>query len=96
VAATSLKIPDELKERIDRLAARARLTPHAYMLAELSQAAERGELRERFAAQSAASERQALDSGQTIPVAVAFDYLEKRVAGKKPRRPRARAWRASK
>jgi hypothetical protein len=57
---------------------------------------DRSELRERFASDSAVSESEAMASGKAIPLDVAFDYLEARVAGKKARRPRVRAWRASK
>jgi predicted transcriptional regulator len=57
VAATSLKFPDELKRRIESLAASARKTPHAFMVDALAREAERAELRERFAADAARAER---------------------------------------
>ena len=96
MAATSLKIPEELKRRIERLAGAANKTPHAFMLDVLSQEANRAELRERFAEDAAISEKEAMESGKAVPVAAAFNYLEARAAGKSVRRPRARAWRASK
>jgi len=96
MAATSLKIPEELKRRIERLAGAANKTPHAFMVDVLSQEANRAELRERFAEDAAISEKEAMESGKAVPVAAAFDYLEVRAAGKSVRRPRTRAWRASK
>jgi predicted transcriptional regulator len=96
MAATSLKLPDDLKRRLERLAAHARKTPHAFMLEVLAREAERSELRQRFAADAAQSEQEALSSGKAHPLAATFDYLEKRVAGAKVRRPKARSWRASK
>jgi predicted transcriptional regulator len=96
MAATSLKIPEQLKRRIERLAGAANKTPHAFMVDLLSQEANRAELRERFAEDAAVSEKEAMASGTAVPVAAAFDYLEARAAGKSVRRPRARAWRASK
>jgi predicted transcriptional regulator len=96
MAATSLKIPEQLKRRIERLAGAANKTPHAFMVDLLSQEANRAELRERFAEDAAVSEKEAMASGKAVPVAAAFDYLEARAAGKSLRRPRARAWRASK
>ena len=96
MSATSLKLPEDLKRRIARLAANAGQTPHAFMVDALSREAERSELRARFAADAAESEREALESGKAYPLDVAFNYLEARVAGKKPRHPRARTWRASK
>ncbi len=96
MAATSLKLPDDLKQRLERLAAHAHKTPHAFMVEVLAREAERSELRERFAAEADESERQAFSGGKTYALDETFDYLEKRVAGSKTRRPKARAWRASK
>ena len=96
MSATSLKLPDDLKRRIARLAASAGQTPHAFMVDALAREAERSELRARFAADAAESEREALESGKAYPLDVAFNYLEARVVGKKIRQPRARVWRASK
>jgi predicted transcriptional regulator len=96
MSATSLKLPEGLKRRIARLAANAGQTPHAFMVDALSREAERSELRARFAADSADSEREALESGKAHGLGAAFHYLETRVAGKKVRRPRAHAWRGSK
>jgi len=96
MAATSLKLPDELKQRIARLAAGAGQTPHAFMVEALAREAERAELRDRFAADAAESEREAIATGKTYPLAAGFDYLESRVADPKVKRPRTRRWRASK
>jgi predicted transcriptional regulator len=96
MAATSLKLPDDLKRRIERLASAARKTPHAFMVEALSQEVDRSELRERFASDAAVSESEAMASGKAIPLDAAFDYLKKRIAVKTARRPRARTWRASK
>jgi predicted transcriptional regulator len=96
MAATSLKLPDDLKRRLERLAAHAQKTPHAFMVEVLAREAERSELRERFAAEAAESEKEALSGGKTYSLDETFDYLEKRVLNEKARRPKARAWRASK
>lgn len=96
MAATSLKLPDDLKRRIERLAGTAKKTPHAFMVEALTREAERSELRERFATDSALSESEAMASGKAFSLATAFDYLQMRVSGAKARRPRAHAWRASK
>jgi predicted transcriptional regulator len=96
MAATSLKLPEALKRRIERLAGAANKTPHAFMVDVLSLEADRAELRERFADAAAVSEKEAMESRKAVPVGAAFDYLEARVSWKAARRPRARAWRASK
>jgi predicted transcriptional regulator len=96
MAATSIKLPDTLKRRIARIAAAVRQTPHAFMVEALTREAERAELRARFGAAAAQSEREALASGKAYGLAAAFDYLSARVAGKPARRPRLHRWRASK
>ena len=96
MAATSLKLSDDLKRRIDDLAASARKTPHSFMIDALSREVERLELRARFAADAAESESEAMATGKSIGLDAAFDYLEARVTGRKVRRPRPRRWRASK
>ena len=96
MAATSLKLPDELKRRIESLAANAHKSPHAFMVEALAREAERLELRERFGADAARAESEAMASGKAVALATAFDYLEAKLSGRKIRRPRARQWRALK
>ena len=96
MAATSLKLPEDLKRRIERLANAANKTPHAFMVEALAREAERSELRARFADEAARSEAEALSSGKAFELATTFDYLAARTAGVKTRRPKARAWRRSK
>jgi predicted transcriptional regulator len=96
MSATSLKLPEDLKRRLGRMAARAGQTPHAFMVEALAREATRAELRERFASDAAEAESEALASGKSVPLKAAFDYLETRLVGKSARRPKARAWRASK
>ena len=96
MSATSLKLPDDLKRQIARLAASAGKTSHAFMVEALSREAKRAELRARFAAEAAESERAAVAGGKTHSLEAAFAYLEARISGKKVRQPRARAWRGSK
>lgn len=94
--ATSLKLPEDLKRRVERLAAIAQKTPHAFIVEALTREAERSELRERFAADAAQPEKEALAGSKVFGLAATFDYLAARVSRGKARRPKARAWRASK
>lgn len=96
MSATSLKLPEDLKRRLARLAASTGQTPHAFMVDALVREAERSELRERFAAEAADAEREALGTGKAHSLDATFDYLAARISGKNPRRPRPRSWRASK
>lgn len=96
MSATSIKLPDELKKRVAKLAASTGRTPHAFMVEAIAREAERSELRARFAREADDSERETMTSGKAYPLDVAFDYLADKVAGRQVRRPRARAWRGSK
>ena len=96
MSATSLKLPDDLKRRIAKLAASNGQTPHAFMVDALAREAQRSELRQRFAAEAGESEHEALESGKAHSLDATFDYVAARIGGKNPRRPRARSWRASK
>jgi predicted transcriptional regulator len=96
MAATSLKLPEDLKRRIERLASASNKTPHAFMVEALLREAERSELRARFANEAARSEEEALSSGKAFELAAAFDNLTARASGAKALRPKARAWRQSK
>jgi predicted transcriptional regulator len=67
IAATSLKLPEALKRRIAQLAGAANKTPHAFKADVLSHEADRAELRERFAADAAVSEKETMGSGKAVP-----------------------------
>jgi predicted transcriptional regulator len=62
MAATSLKIPEDLKRRIERLAGATNKTLHAFMVEAPARAAERSELRGRFAEEAARPEEETLKS----------------------------------
>ena len=52
---TSLKLPDELKENIQRIAAQCRTSPHAFMLETLESEVKRRTLRASFLAEAQAA-----------------------------------------
>ena len=72
MAATSLKLPEELKRRIERLARATNKTPHAFMAEALAREAERLVLKARFADEAARSEEQAISSGEAFELAAHF------------------------
>src|SRR2546429_8393629 len=85
MTATSLKLPEDLKRRIERLAENAHKSPHAFMIEALTREAERSELRERFASDAALAEKEAMTSGRALGFSAAFGHLQAPVS-----RPRAR------
>ena len=95
MAATSLKLPDELKKRIAQLVSGSSRTAHSFMVDAIEQAAQREELRRRFGEEAALSEREAQESGKVYDAGEALDYLEARAKGEKARKPRMKSWRQS-
>ncbi len=90
-AATTLKIPQQLKARIVRLAKNTARTPHGLMLEAIAREVEREERHSEFVAVALAADR-GIDRGD--PVYAAQDvhaWLNKLAAGKKATRPRV--WR---
>lgn len=95
MSATSLKLPDDLKERLTRLAGESGQTTHAFMVDALRDAAERTALRKAFAADADSAEAEAIASGTAYTLDAAFGYLQAPAAGQRARKPRARPWRES-
>jgi predicted transcriptional regulator len=92
---TSLKLPDDLKQRVQSLVKGSDTSAHAFMLEAIRRAAEAAELRKRFGEDAAQAEEDTLRSGKAYDAREAFAYLEARGRGKKVRRPKAGAWRKS-
>jgi predicted transcriptional regulator len=95
MAATSLKLPDELKRRISQLVSGSDRTVHSFMVEAIEQAAAREELRRRFGAEAALAEEETERSGKVYDAAEAFKYLETRAKGGPIRKPRLKSWRRS-
>jgi len=93
--ATSLKLPAELKQRIQSLVEGTGRTVHAFMVDAIEGAATREELRRRFGAEAEEAERETERTGKAYDAGEVFDYLESRARGERARRPRPKAWRQS-
>ena len=91
--ATTLKLPQVLKERIASLARDAGKSPHAYMVEALERQALRAEQRRLFVADAAAAENDALRTGKAYPAEKVHRYFAARSAGKTAARPRLKRWR---
>jgi predicted transcriptional regulator len=90
MSTTTIRLPPDLKERVARAAERSGTTPHGFILDAIAEKAAQEELRSEFHA--AAEERYAAiaESGKTVAWNEMRQYLERRVAGKKAVRPKAR------
>lgn len=92
MATTSLKIPDELKQRAVNAAQQQGLSPHAFMVGAIEQTVLATEQRASFVADALAAEREMLDSGQGYAAEEVHRYIKARLAGENPERPRAKPW----
>ena len=90
MSTTTIRLPQDLKERIAHAAERAGTTAHNFILQALAEKADQEERRGEFL--DTAEQRYAgvVASGKTVSWNEMRRYLERRIAGKKPARPRPR------
>jgi predicted transcriptional regulator len=90
MSTTTIRLPKDLKDRVAKAAERKRTTAHGFILEAIAEKADREELQADF--QDVAERRYAdiVASGRSVPWSAMRRYLEQRLAGKKPARPRAR------
>jgi predicted transcriptional regulator len=90
MSTTTIRLPQDLKERIARAAERAGTTAHSFILEAIAEKAEQEERRGEF--QNTAERRYAeiVASGKAVPWNEMRRYLERRLTGKKIARPKAR------
>ncbi|HET9576269.1 MAG TPA: hypothetical protein VFP44_00485 [Usitatibacter sp.] len=85
---TSLKLPEDLKERVGKVAQGVAQTPHAYMVQAIAEKVDRDEKRQQFLADG----DRALEEFKRTGIAYTHEdvkrYLLDKVAGKNPRKPK--------
>lgn len=87
---TTIRMPDDLKNRVAAAAKRAGTTAHGFILAAIAEKAEAEELRADFDAVAEDRYARIVTTGKAVPWAEMRGYLEDRLAGKAARRPAAR------
>lgn len=91
---TSLKLPDDLKKRAANAAHELGVSPHAFMVSAIEQAAHSTEQRLRFIAEAKSAREEMIDSGQGLDADEVHAFLKAKVSGKKVSKPKIRSWRA--
>jgi predicted transcriptional regulator len=91
--ATSLKLPPQLKSRVETAAKGAGKSPHAFMVEAIEQQVAQVERRQRFIDEALAAERELLETGQGFPADEVHEAMEARARGGRPRRLKAKSWR---
>jgi len=90
---TTLKLPDELKERIADVVDGTGKSAHAFMVAAIEEQTRRAEQRKQFVHDALVADREFARTGQAYALEDAKTYLLARAAGKRSRRPRLKRWR---
>jgi predicted transcriptional regulator len=85
---TSLKLPEDLKDRIGRVADRVEQTPHAYMVQAISEKVERDEKWQDFMAAAQKSREEFKRTGIVYRFEDVKKYILSKAQGKKVRRPK--------
>jgi predicted transcriptional regulator len=85
---TSLKLPEELKERVGKVANRVEQTPHAYMVQAIAEKVQRDEKRQDFLADADRADEEFQRTGLLYRHEDVMRYMRDRIAGKNPKRPK--------
>ena len=93
MSTTTLRLPEELRARIAKLAEASGRTPHSLMLDAIAQKVEEEELRASFHAEADSRFTEMMESGVGIPWHDMRAYLRTRASAKTARPPKARRWR---
>lgn len=88
--AVSLRVPEQVKKRIAKLARRRKTTPHALMVEAITEKVQAEEMRAAFHAEAFRRLKRMKKTATGLPAAEVFEYLEQRASGKQAVRPRAR------
>jgi len=87
---TTIRLPEDLKNRVAAAAKRSGTTTHGFILEAIAEKAKLEELRADFDAVAEDRYARIAASGKTIPWQEMRGYLEDRLAGKEVKRPAAR------
>jgi predicted DNA-binding protein len=90
MSTTTIRLPDELKNRIARAAKRAGTTSHNFILEAIAEKAETVEQRNDFIATAEARYANIVESGKTIPWKDMQRHLADRMVSKKSPQPTAK------
>ena len=90
MSTTTIRLPDDLKEKVARAAKRAGTTSHNFILEAIAEKAELSEQRNSFLSVAESRYKAIVASGRTIPWADMQRYLKGKAAGKKIIRPAAK------
>jgi len=88
--ATTLKLPDELKQRVAEAASQVGKSPHAFMLEAIELQTQLAERRRTFVNSALAAEEEVAQYGLVYDGDEVLSYFKARLEGRKAARPRKR------
>lgn len=88
MATTTLKLSDELKERIANAAEVAGKSPHAFMVEALAAQTSLAERRRAFVESAHLARQEVAEYGLVYDADEVFSYLQDKLAGKRAKRPK--------
>lgn len=94
MSSTSLRLSDELKQDATAAAEERGISPHAFMVDAIAQAATAAEHRADFVTAARVAREQMYKTGKGYDAGEVAAYLKGRIAGTNPAKPRARSWRS--
>ncbi len=89
MSTTTLKLPEDLKQRIAAVAADAGKSPHAFMVEALAAQTALAERRRVFVAAAHAAVQEGAQYRLVSDADEVFGYLQDKLKGKRTRRPKA-------
>jgi len=87
---TTLKLPDELKDRVAQAASAAGKSPHAFMVEAIELQTQLAERRREFIKSALVAEEEVAQYGLVYDGDEVLSYLKARLEGRKAARPRKR------
>ena len=90
---TTLRVPEDLKARVARLARRTGKSTHALMVEAIEETVELAEARLSMVEEAQDRFAKLMESGRGIDWHEMRSWLKERASGRKAPAPRARAWR---
>lgn len=85
---TSIKLPEDLKDRLGKIAQRVEQTPHSYMVQAISEKVERDEKRQAFLDAARKSREQFKRTGILYEHDDVMRYMKDLASGKTPAKPK--------
>ncbi|HUS23889.1 MAG TPA: CopG family transcriptional regulator, partial [Candidatus Binatia bacterium] len=94
MSTTSLKLPDDVKDRAAAAAKRRGITPHAFMVEAIRSAATAAERRAEFVREAVAARKAMRKNGTGYKAAEVHAYVRARARGASAPKPKAKPWRS--